>query len=94
MNRFEQALDLRRGEDPELVARVELALDQVAAEARDQGWGPYPRTSDEILGRVTPQPLEGEIVGDERQLPVERDVVARVLAGIEHVTQQSLEGMH
>ncbi|MEV6489050.1 WG repeat-containing protein, partial [Actinoplanes sp. NPDC051633] len=58
MNRFEEALDLRRGEDPELVARVELALDQVAAAATETGWGPYPRTTDEILGRTTPQPLE------------------------------------
>jgi len=60
MNRFEQALDLRRGEDPELVARVETALDHVASAAAEKDWGPYPRTADEILGRVTPEPLGGD----------------------------------
>ncbi|GLY93319.1 hypothetical protein Acsp02_05750 [Actinoplanes sp. NBRC 103695] len=55
MNRFEEALDLRRGEDPE---RAEVALDLVLAEIRLHGWGPYARTSDEIMGRPAPEPLE------------------------------------
>lgn len=57
MNRFAQALDLRRGGDEELVARIELALDLVAEHGRKKGWGPYPRTSAEIRQRWEPETL-------------------------------------
>ncbi|MEV0901576.1 WG repeat-containing protein [Actinoplanes sp. NPDC049802] len=49
VNHFERALDVRRGEDPELVERIELALDAIARRTGN-GWGPYPRTRDELLG--------------------------------------------
>ncbi|PRX23708.1 WG repeat-containing protein [Actinoplanes italicus] len=49
VNHFERALDVRRGEDPDLVERIELALDAVARRTGD-GWGPYPRSRDEVLG--------------------------------------------
>ena len=58
MNRFEQALDLRKGEDQEMVARIESALDTVQAQMRKNGFGPYARSVDEILQRPTPQPLQ------------------------------------
>ncbi|WP_165449567.1 WG repeat-containing protein [Krasilnikovia cinnamomea] len=45
---FERALDLRRVEDPELVARVELALDVVHTRVRESGWGPYARTAEQV----------------------------------------------
>ncbi len=51
VNRFEQALDLRRSDDDQMVSRIELALDTVARAAREAGWGPYPRGIDEILQR-------------------------------------------
>lgn len=52
VNRFEQALDLRRGDDDAMVARIELALDTITRRAVDAGWGPYPREVGEILGRT------------------------------------------
>jgi len=48
-NHFEKALELRKVEDPELMARTELALDAVFRKVAENGWGPYPRTRDEIL---------------------------------------------
>lgn len=48
-NHFEQALELRRVEDPDLIARTELALDAVLAKVAKDGWGPYPRSREEIL---------------------------------------------
>jgi hypothetical protein len=48
-NHFEKALELRKVEDPELIARTELALDAVFRKVAENGWGPYPRTPDEIL---------------------------------------------
>ncbi|MFC7548340.1 WG repeat-containing protein [Plantactinospora sp. GCM10030261] len=48
-NHFEKALDLRRVEDPDLIARTELALDAVFAKVAQNGWGPYARTRDEVL---------------------------------------------
>ncbi|WP_157751783.1 WG repeat-containing protein [Actinoplanes derwentensis] len=48
VNHFERALDVRQGEDPELVERIELALDEITRRSAD-GWGPYPRTRDEVL---------------------------------------------
>ncbi len=46
---FEKALDLRKVQDPELLARTELALDAVMARVAETGWGPYPRSREEIL---------------------------------------------
>jgi tetratricopeptide (TPR) repeat protein len=55
MNHFETSLDLRKGADPELVERIEAALDTITRKTTADGsWGPYPRTSDEILGRTEP----------------------------------------
>ncbi|BCB84025.1 WG repeat-containing protein [Phytohabitans suffuscus] len=48
-NHFERALELRKVEDPDLIARTELALDAVFSKVAENGWGPYPRTKDEIL---------------------------------------------
>jgi tetratricopeptide (TPR) repeat protein len=48
-NHFERALELRKVEDPDLIARTELALDAVFNKVAQNGWGPYPRTTDEIL---------------------------------------------
>ncbi|MFC4105528.1 WG repeat-containing protein [Micromonospora zhanjiangensis] len=48
-NHFERALELRRVEDPDLIARTELALDAVFTKVAENGWGPYPRTRDEVL---------------------------------------------
>ncbi|WBC17166.1 WG repeat-containing protein [Micromonospora sp. WMMA1998] len=47
---FERALDLRQGEDGPLNARTVVALDAVAERAADGGFGPAPRTREEILG--------------------------------------------
>ncbi|WP_255292726.1 WG repeat-containing protein [Micromonospora sp. WMMA1996] len=47
---FERALDLRQGEDGPLNARTVVALDAVAERAADGGFGPVPRTREEILG--------------------------------------------
>ncbi|PWU45266.1 hypothetical protein DLJ46_22110 [Micromonospora globispora] len=46
---FERALDLRQGDDPELVARTEVALDAVRDRAASGGFGPWPRSRDEIV---------------------------------------------
>ncbi|MFF5292569.1 WG repeat-containing protein [Paractinoplanes globisporus] len=54
MNHFETSLDLRKGADPELVERIEAALDTITKRTAGGSWGPYPRTSDEILGRAEP----------------------------------------
>ncbi|MEU8313189.1 WG repeat-containing protein [Micromonospora sp. NPDC048887] len=51
---FERALDLRHGEDAQLNARVEVALDAVAERAAADGFGPAPRRPEEVLG--TPRP--------------------------------------
>ncbi|MCW6011025.1 WG repeat-containing protein [Micromonospora sp. CPCC 205371] len=48
-NHFERALELRKVEDPDLIARTELALDAVFNKVAENGWGPYPRNTDEIL---------------------------------------------
>ncbi|MBO3738486.1 WG repeat-containing protein [Actinoplanes flavus] len=57
VNHFERALNVRRSDDPELVERVELALDAITRRTGD-GWGPYPRTRDELLGLPeAPMPL-------------------------------------
>ncbi|MBE1492526.1 WG repeat-containing protein [Plantactinospora soyae] len=48
-NHFEKALELRKVEDPDLIARTELALDAVFNKVAQNGWGPYPRERDEIL---------------------------------------------
>ena len=48
-NHFEKALELRKVEDPDLIARTELALDAVFNKVAQNGWGPYPRSRDEIL---------------------------------------------
>ncbi len=46
---FEKALELRRDGDPELVGATEVALDALFTRVAQRGWGPYPRTRDEIL---------------------------------------------
>ncbi len=48
-NHFEKSLNLRKVEDPELIARTELALDAVARKVAEHGIGPYPRSEEEIL---------------------------------------------
>ncbi|MEU8660944.1 WG repeat-containing protein [Actinoplanes philippinensis] len=64
VNLFERALDVRRGEDPELVERIELALDAISRRSGVAGWGPYPRTRDEVLGLPeAPVPLLDDGVG-------------------------------
>lgn len=60
-NHFERALELRKVEDPDLIARTELALDAVFRKVAENGWGPYPRTRDEILQlRKPPMPALDE----------------------------------
>ncbi|MBG0568125.1 WG repeat-containing protein [Actinoplanes aureus] len=54
VNHFERALNVRQGEGAELVQRIELALDEITRRTGDGGWGPYPRTREEVLG--LPQP--------------------------------------
>jgi tetratricopeptide (TPR) repeat protein len=57
-NHFELALQLRKEEDPALIARTELALDAVFRKIAENGVGPYPRTKDEILQvRKPPAPM-------------------------------------
>ncbi len=51
---FEKALELRRDGDPELVAATEVALDALFSRVADRGWGPYPRSRDEILSMHSP----------------------------------------
>ncbi|KXK60469.1 hypothetical protein AWW66_18610 [Micromonospora rosaria] len=54
---FERALDLRGDGDADLSARVRQALDAVQRRAGDGGFGPYPRSRDELLERpVLPVP--------------------------------------
>ena len=63
VNHFESALDLRRGADPEMVERIEVALDTIAARTAG-GWGPYPRGRAEILGiSEEPRPMRDERSG-------------------------------
>jgi len=60
-NHFEKALELRKVEDPELVAQTELALDAVFRKVAENGWGPYPRPREEILQlRKPPVPAYDE----------------------------------
>jgi tetratricopeptide (TPR) repeat protein len=50
VNHFERALDVRRGEDTQLIARIEQALDAVQGKIHaKEDWGPYPRTREELL---------------------------------------------
>ncbi|MGK5445353.1 WG repeat-containing protein [Micromonospora sp. URMC 105] len=55
---FERALDLRRADDPELTERIRVCLDAVHARAATRGgFGPYPRSREEVLrGRRSPVP--------------------------------------
>ena len=46
---FEAAVDLGKEEDPELVAATELALDAVLRRVVADGWGPFPRSREELL---------------------------------------------
>ncbi|WP_203720932.1 WG repeat-containing protein [Paractinoplanes brasiliensis] len=63
VNHLELALDLRKGADPDLVERIELALDTITARAA-KGWGPYPRTRDEIVGKpAQARPLRDDASG-------------------------------
>ncbi|GIJ21299.1 hypothetical protein Vlu01_19230 [Micromonospora lutea] len=48
---FERALDLRGEQDAELLARVRIGLDAIAARAEESGFGPYPRGWEEVLER-------------------------------------------
>jgi hypothetical protein len=60
---FEQALELRRDGDPELVAATEVALDALFSRVAERGWGPYPRARDEILHTHRPAaPTFDEVV--------------------------------
>nr|WP_309236928.1 WG repeat-containing protein [Micromonospora sp. S-DT3-3-22] len=77
---FERALDLHRAEDPELTDRIAVCLDAVYAHAAARGgFGPYPRSRDEVRhGRRSPRPThdgrgrwgyadtDGELVVDYR----------------------------
>lgn len=56
---FERALDLRGAGDAELLDRIRVALDAVAARASADGFGPYPRSRDDILDRDRP-PAPGQ----------------------------------
>ncbi|MGC5331083.1 WG repeat-containing protein [Micromonospora sp. DT62] len=51
---FERALDLRGTEDPELQARIRLSLDAVAERVAETGFGPYPRSREDVLERDRP----------------------------------------
>jgi len=63
-NHFEKALELRKAEDPEMIAHTELALDAVFRKVAENGWGPYPRTRDQILQlRRPPTPAMDERTG-------------------------------
>ncbi|WP_431924664.1 WG repeat-containing protein [Micromonospora wenchangensis] len=77
---FERALDLHRAEDAELTDRIAVCLDAVYAHAAARGgFGPYPRSRDEVRhGRRSPRPThdgqgrwgyadtDGELVVDYR----------------------------
>jgi tetratricopeptide (TPR) repeat protein len=54
-NHFEKALELRDEEDPDLIEQTELALDAVLRGVAEKGFGPYPRSRDELL--QIPKPL-------------------------------------
>ena len=63
-NHFELALQLRKEEDPDLIAHTELALDAVFRRVAENGWGPYPRTREDILKiRKPPVPAFDENTG-------------------------------
>jgi tetratricopeptide (TPR) repeat protein len=63
-NHFEKALELRKGEDPEMIAQTELALDAVFRKVAENGWGPYPRGREQILRiRKPPTPARDEETG-------------------------------
>jgi predicted negative regulator of RcsB-dependent stress response len=63
-NHFEKALELRKDEDPEMIAQTELALDAVFRKVAENGWGPYPRSREEILQiRKPPVPALDERTG-------------------------------
>jgi len=63
-NHFEKALELRKTEDPEMIAQTELALDAVFRKVAENGWGPYPRGREEILRiRKPPTPARDEQTG-------------------------------
>ena len=63
-NHFEKALELRKVEDPEMIASTEMALDAVFRMVAENGWGPYPRTPEEILRiRKPPTPALDESTG-------------------------------
>jgi tetratricopeptide (TPR) repeat protein len=63
VNHLERALDLRKGADRDLVERIELALDTITGRTTE-GWGPYPRSREEILGRSEPaRPVRDETSG-------------------------------
>jgi tetratricopeptide (TPR) repeat protein len=46
---FEKALELRKDADPELISATEVALDALFSRVAERGWGPYPRSRDDIL---------------------------------------------
>jgi tetratricopeptide (TPR) repeat protein len=61
MNHFEAALDLGKGEDLDMVGRIEVALDAVLNRVRANGWGPYSRSREEILQlHRSPEPAYDE----------------------------------
>ncbi|MEV6301075.1 WG repeat-containing protein [Actinoplanes sp. NPDC051861] len=61
VNHFERALNVRGGEDAEMVERIELALDAITRRTGDGGWGPYPRSREEVLGLpAAPTPLRDD----------------------------------
>ncbi|NJP33506.1 tetratricopeptide repeat protein [Micromonospora sp. HSS6-12] len=51
---FERALNLRGAADPELLERVRMSLDAVTERATGAGFGPYPRSLEELLERDRP----------------------------------------
>jgi hypothetical protein len=58
LNHFDAALALRNGGDSEMVARIAVALDGIVRRVHERGWGPYPRTRDDILLRHrAPEPV-------------------------------------
>jgi tetratricopeptide (TPR) repeat protein len=63
-NHFEKALELRKIEDPEMIAHTEMALDAVFVKVAENGWGPYPRSREEVLKiRKPPTPALDERTG-------------------------------
>ncbi len=67
---FEKALELRRDGDPELVAATEVALDALFSRVAERGWGPYPRSRDEIL--LSPQVAGADLRRAVRPLGLRR----------------------